>query len=63
MDTMKIKQASEVLNTTIDKYFSFDPEQIETEQMEYLKMSFSTIQNLLEATASLLHDGIVTVIE
>ena len=43
MDTLKIKQASEVLNATIYKYSSFDPEKIETEQMKYLKMSLSTI--------------------
>ena len=63
MDTLKIKQASAILNTTIDKYFSFDLEKLDTEQVAYLTMSFSTIRILLEATANLLHEGIITVID
>ena len=60
MDSQKIKQAADVLNVTIDKYFGFDPKNIDVDQVNYLKMSLPTIQNLLEATAGLLHEGIAT---
>lgn len=60
MDSQKIKQAADVLNVTIDKYFGFDPKNIDVDQVNYLKMSLPTIQNLLEVTAGLLHEGIAT---
>jgi len=63
MDSQKIKQAADVLNVTIDKYFGFDPKNIDVDQGNYLKMSFPTIQNLLEVAAGLLHDGITTTVE
>ena len=59
MDNLKIKQAADILNTTIEKYFGFDPNKIDTEQMGYLRMSLPRIQSLLEASASLLYDGII----
>ena len=58
MDAMKLKQAEDVLNTTIEKYFGFAHDKTDVEYMGYLQMSLPTIQNLLEASASLLHEGI-----
>ena len=63
MDSMKIQQASDVLNTTIEKYFAVDPAIIDAEYMGYLRMCMPTIQNLLEASANLLHDGIIAIAE
>lgn len=57
-DNMKIRQAADVLNITIDKYFSFAPDKIGADQMEYLKVSLPTIQSLLETSANLLYEGI-----
>ena len=58
MDSLKIRQAADVLNVTIDRYFIFDPNKIDQDQINYLKLSLPTIQNLLETVSGLLHEGI-----
>lgn len=63
MDSLKIRQAADVLNTTIDRYFGFNPDNIDADQVNYLKMTLPTIQNLLEVASGLLHDGITTSME
>ena len=63
MDSLKIRQAADVLNTTIDSYFGFNPDNIDADQVNYLKMTLPTIQNLLEVASGLLHDGITATME
>ncbi len=58
MDTIKVKQAADVLNETLEKYFSFDPDHITEDIVGYVRMSLPTIQSLLGASASLLYEGI-----